>query len=73
MYTALRRTTVVFTMIVEYHLLTRQKHSRHVVGSYSEVQLDAFYCLLTVCNGNVPTFFFSFQIETYSTVILIVK
>ncbi|XP_018683492.2 UDP-N-acetylglucosamine transporter UGNT1-like [Musa acuminata AAA Group] len=31
MYTTLRRTTVVFTMIVEY-LLTRQKYTRHVVG-----------------------------------------
>lgn len=31
MYATVRRTTVVFTMIVEY-LLTRQKYTRHVVG-----------------------------------------
>ncbi|KAL5998339.1 hypothetical protein ACLOJK_009279 [Asimina triloba] len=34
MYTTLRRTTVVFTMIVEY-LLLRQKYSSSVVGRYS--------------------------------------
>lgn len=33
MYTTLRRTTVAFTMIVEY-LLTGQKHSSYVVGRY---------------------------------------
>ncbi|KAG6739985.1 hypothetical protein POTOM_057617 [Populus tomentosa] len=33
MYTTLRRTTVAFTMIVEY-LLTGQKHSLRVVGSF---------------------------------------
>lgn len=34
MYTTLRRTTVAFTMIVEY-LLTGQKHSLPVVGRYT--------------------------------------
>ncbi|CAD5180499.1 unnamed protein product [Musa acuminata subsp. malaccensis] len=41
MYTTLRRTTVVFTMIVEY-LLTRQKYTRHVVGSVILIVLGAF-------------------------------
>lgn len=31
MYTSLRRTTVVFTMVVEY-LLSGQKYSTHVIG-----------------------------------------
>ncbi|CAK7345412.1 unnamed protein product [Dovyalis caffra] len=40
MYTTLRRTTVAFTMIVEY-LLTGRKHSLRVVGSAaSEMDLD---------------------------------
>ncbi|XP_042491608.1 UDP-N-acetylglucosamine transporter UGNT1-like isoform X2 [Macadamia integrifolia] len=41
MYTTLRRTTVVFTMIVEY-LLTRQKYSSSVVGSVVLIVLGAF-------------------------------
>ncbi|KAK9100694.1 hypothetical protein Scep_024124 [Stephania cephalantha] len=41
MYTTLRRTTVVFTMIVEY-LLTRQKYSYNVVGSVALIVLGAF-------------------------------
>ncbi|XP_043723237.1 UDP-N-acetylglucosamine transporter UGNT1-like [Telopea speciosissima] len=41
MYTTLRRTTVVFTMIVEY-LLTRQKYSSSVVGSVGMIVLGAF-------------------------------
>ncbi|KAI9192827.1 hypothetical protein LWI28_028158 [Acer negundo] len=41
MYTTLRRTTVAFTMIVEY-LLTRQKHSPSVVGSVGTIILGAF-------------------------------
>ncbi|XP_010911935.1 UDP-N-acetylglucosamine transporter UGNT1 isoform X2 [Elaeis guineensis] len=41
MYTTLRRTTVVFTMIVEY-LLTRQKYSSSVVGSVSLIVFGAF-------------------------------
>ncbi|KAH9805251.1 UDP-N-acetylglucosamine transporter UGNT1 [Citrus sinensis] len=41
MYTTLRRTTVAFTMIVEY-LLTGQKHSLPVVGSVGIILLGAF-------------------------------
>ncbi|KAK0572420.1 hypothetical protein LWI29_031329 [Acer saccharum] len=41
MYTTLRRTTVAFTMIVEY-LLTGQKHSPSVVGSVGTIILGAF-------------------------------
>ncbi|KAF8393169.1 hypothetical protein HHK36_021410 [Tetracentron sinense] len=41
MYTTLRRTTVVFTMIVEY-LLTGQKYSSPVVGSVGLIVLGAF-------------------------------
>ncbi|XP_072997988.1 UDP-N-acetylglucosamine transporter UGNT1-like [Typha latifolia] len=41
MYTTLRRTTVVFTMIVEY-LLIRQKYTHHVVGSVALIVLGAF-------------------------------
>ncbi|KAF3781191.1 UDP-sugar transporter [Nymphaea thermarum] len=41
MYTALRRTTVVFTMIVEY-LLTGQKYSYYVVGSVGLIVSGAF-------------------------------
>ncbi|KAJ6831309.1 uncharacterized protein M6B38_349375 [Iris pallida] len=41
MYTTLRRTTVVFTMIVEY-LLTRQKYSTSVIGSVSLIVFGAF-------------------------------
>ncbi|CAN6459680.1 unnamed protein product [Victoria cruziana] len=41
MYTALRRTTVVFTMIVEY-LLTGQKYSYYVVGSVGVIVSGAF-------------------------------
>ncbi|XP_044472457.1 UDP-N-acetylglucosamine transporter UGNT1-like [Mangifera indica] len=40
MYTTLRRTTVAFTMIVEY-LLTGQKHSLAVVGSVGTIILGA--------------------------------
>ncbi|CAB4288668.1 unnamed protein product [Prunus armeniaca] len=40
MYTTLRRTTVAFTMIVEY-ILTRQKHSYPVVGSVGIIILGA--------------------------------
>ncbi|KAF6151206.1 hypothetical protein GIB67_037414 [Kingdonia uniflora] len=41
MYTTLRRTTVVFTMIVEY-ILTRQKYSSPVVGSVALIVIGAF-------------------------------
>ncbi|KAL5975772.1 hypothetical protein ACLOJK_020099 [Asimina triloba] len=41
MYTTLRRTTVVFTMIVEY-LLTGQKYSSSVVGSVGLIVFGAF-------------------------------
>ncbi|XP_042516935.1 UDP-N-acetylglucosamine transporter UGNT1-like [Macadamia integrifolia] len=41
MYTTLRRTTVVFTMLVEY-FLTRQKYSSSVVGSVGLIILGAF-------------------------------
>ncbi|KMT02805.1 hypothetical protein BVRB_8g193880 [Beta vulgaris subsp. vulgaris] len=41
MYTTLRRTTVAFTMVVEY-LVARQKYSRHVVGSVAIIILGAF-------------------------------
>ncbi|PIA42387.1 hypothetical protein AQUCO_02000085v1 [Aquilegia coerulea] len=41
MYTTLRRTTVVITMIVEY-LLTGQKYSSKVVGSVALIVLGAF-------------------------------
>ncbi|XP_022754170.1 uncharacterized protein LOC111302604 [Durio zibethinus] len=41
MYTTLRRTTVAFTMIVEY-LLTGRKHSLYVVGSVGIIILGAF-------------------------------
>lgn len=38
MYTILRRTTVAFTMVMEY-FLTGQKHSYSVVGRYSVLSL----------------------------------
>ncbi|OMO57736.1 hypothetical protein COLO4_35141 [Corchorus olitorius] len=41
MYTTLRRTTVAFTMIMEY-LLTGRKHSAYVVGSVGIIILGAF-------------------------------
>ncbi|GAV85987.1 TPT domain-containing protein [Cephalotus follicularis] len=41
MYTTLRRTTVAFTMIVEY-LLTGKKHSLPVIGSIGIIILGAF-------------------------------
>ncbi|KAF5178729.1 Nucleotide-sugar uncharacterized transporter [Thalictrum thalictroides] len=41
MYTTLRRTTVVITMIVEY-LMTGQKYSSKVVGSVALIVLGAF-------------------------------
>ncbi|XP_021852767.1 UDP-N-acetylglucosamine transporter UGNT1 isoform X2 [Spinacia oleracea] len=41
MYTTLRRTTVAFTMVVEY-LVSRQKHSLLVVGSVGIIILGAF-------------------------------
>ncbi|CAN0918300.1 UDP-N-acetylglucosamine transporter UGNT1 [Linum grandiflorum] len=41
MYTTLRRTTVAFTMIVEY-LLTGKKHSLPVIGSVGIIILGAF-------------------------------
>ncbi|TYH15092.1 hypothetical protein E1A91_A05G016400v1 [Gossypium mustelinum] len=41
MYTTLRRTTVAFTMIVEY-LLTGRKHSSYIVGSVGIIILGAF-------------------------------
>ncbi|XP_042059954.1 UDP-N-acetylglucosamine transporter UGNT1-like isoform X1 [Salvia splendens] len=41
MYTTLRRTTVVFTMIVEY-LLVRQKYTRPILGSVTLIVLGAF-------------------------------
>ncbi|KAL4571467.1 hypothetical protein LXL04_018227 [Taraxacum kok-saghyz] len=41
MYTTLRRTTVAFTMIVEY-VLTRQKYSIYVMGSVGIIIFGAF-------------------------------
>ncbi|KAL1562297.1 UDP-N-acetylglucosamine transporter ugnt1, variant 2 [Salvia divinorum] len=41
MYTTLRRTTVVFTMIVEY-LLVRQNYTRPILGSVTLIVLGAF-------------------------------
>ncbi|XP_010047976.2 UDP-N-acetylglucosamine transporter UGNT1 isoform X2 [Eucalyptus grandis] len=41
MYTTLRRTTVAFTMVVEY-FLTRQRYSHTVVGSVGIIILGAF-------------------------------
>lgn len=41
MYTTLRRTTVVFTMIVEY-ILVKQKYTSSVVGSVGLIVLGAF-------------------------------
>ncbi|PIN23970.1 Nucleotide-sugar transporter VRG4/SQV-7 [Handroanthus impetiginosus] len=41
MYTTLRRTTVVFTMIVEY-ILVRQRHTRPILGSVALIVLGAF-------------------------------
>ncbi|CAM8923048.1 unnamed protein product [Rhodiola kirilowii] len=41
MYTTLRRTTVAFTMAVEY-LLTGQKHSRRVISSVAIIILGAY-------------------------------
>ncbi|XP_065850433.1 UDP-N-acetylglucosamine transporter UGNT1-like isoform X1 [Euphorbia lathyris] len=41
MYTTLRRTTIAFTMVVEY-LLSGQKHSLPVVGSVGIIILGAF-------------------------------
>ncbi|KMZ68662.1 UDP-sugar transporter-like protein [Zostera marina] len=41
MYTSLRRTTVVFTMVVEY-LLSGQKYSTHVIGSVVVIVFGAF-------------------------------
>lgn len=45
MYTTLRRTTVAFTMVVEY-LLTGQKHSLPVVGRCKPSELSAVYWTL---------------------------
>ncbi|GFP83323.1 UDP-n-acetylglucosamine/UDP-glucose/gdp-mannose transporter [Phtheirospermum japonicum] len=41
MYTTLRRTTVVFTMIVEY-VLVRQRYTRPILGSVGLIVLGAF-------------------------------
>ncbi|KAL8496969.1 hypothetical protein ACS0TY_020594 [Phlomoides rotata] len=41
MYTTLRRTTVVFTMIIEYFMVG-QRYSTHVLGSVSLILLGAF-------------------------------
>ncbi|XP_073042522.1 UDP-N-acetylglucosamine transporter UGNT1-like [Primulina eburnea] len=41
MYTTLRRTTVVFTMIVEY-ILVKQKYTIHILGSVALIVLGAF-------------------------------
>ncbi|KAI3454211.1 hypothetical protein Pfo_010874 [Paulownia fortunei] len=41
MYTTLRRTTVVFTMIVEY-VLARQRYTRPILGSVALIVLGAF-------------------------------
>ncbi|ERN17971.1 hypothetical protein AMTR_s00046p00091860 [Amborella trichopoda] len=41
MYTAIRRTTVVFTMIVEY-LLTAQKYSSSIIASVAVIVFGAF-------------------------------
>ncbi|CAM8964374.1 unnamed protein product [Rhodiola kirilowii] len=41
MYTTLRRTTVLFTMVVEY-VLTRQTYTRHIIGSVAVIVIGAF-------------------------------
>ncbi|XP_071698137.1 UDP-N-acetylglucosamine transporter UGNT1-like isoform X2 [Rutidosis leptorrhynchoides] len=41
MYTTLRRTTVAFTMLVEY-VLVRQKHSLNIIGSVGIIIVGAF-------------------------------
>ncbi|XP_073135976.1 UDP-N-acetylglucosamine transporter UGNT1-like [Henckelia pumila] len=41
MYTTLRRTTVVFTMIVEY-ILVKQNYTIHILGSVALIVLGAF-------------------------------
>ncbi|KAL2928209.1 Nucleotide-sugar uncharacterized transporter 3 [Bienertia sinuspersici] len=41
MYTTLRRTTVVFTMVVEY-ILVKQKHTPSIMGSVGLIVLGAF-------------------------------
>ncbi|XP_022863806.1 nucleotide-sugar uncharacterized transporter 3 isoform X1 [Olea europaea var. sylvestris] len=41
MYTTLRRTTVVFTMVVEY-VLARQKYTRPILGSVALIMMGAF-------------------------------
>ncbi|XP_076937850.1 UDP-N-acetylglucosamine transporter UGNT1-like [Bidens hawaiensis] len=41
MYTTLRRTTVAFTMVVEY-VLVRQKYSRYIIGSVGIIIFGAY-------------------------------
>jgi hypothetical protein len=43
MYTTLRRTTVAFTMIMEY-FLSGKKHSSFVLGRYSILTLSFYLC-----------------------------
>lgn len=48
MYTTLRRTTVVFTMIVEF-LLAGQKYTSSIVGRYYQCWIDCYWC---ICCGS---------------------
>ncbi|XP_011081547.1 putative UDP-sugar transporter DDB_G0278631 [Sesamum indicum] len=65
MYTTLRRTTVVFTMILEY-VLVRQRYTRPILGSVALIVLGAFiagvrdlsfdsYSYLVVFVSNIST------------------
>jgi len=42
MYTTLRRTTVAFTMVIEY-MLTGQRYTRSIIGSVGIILLGAFF------------------------------
>ncbi|CAL9227698.1 unnamed protein product [Arabidopsis halleri] len=42
MYTTLRRTTVAFTMVIEY-MLTGQRYTRSIIGSVGVILLGAFF------------------------------
>ncbi|XP_010525948.1 PREDICTED: UDP-N-acetylglucosamine/UDP-glucose/GDP-mannose transporter [Tarenaya hassleriana] len=42
MYTTLRRTTVVFTMVIEY-MLTGQRYSQSIIGSVGVIVVGAFF------------------------------
>ncbi|XP_022894092.1 nucleotide-sugar uncharacterized transporter 3-like [Olea europaea var. sylvestris] len=57
MYTALRRTTVAFTMMVEYILLG-QKHSQYVVGSVGTIFFPSYLYFSHPPHKEFPTFDF---------------